>query len=141
MQAVGLWFGLYVATPINLELGTTYFPLLSRTAAHPPRGRIQKRIFGRLCNGESTLQNAHPGTKTFLQKYTNVTYSHHISLRQAYSTKSRSTAPWSNRAACHRSMAVLQVQRLVHKAPIWRNDAKCDGSIQKPLLKSELLSL
>lgn len=42
-----------------------YFPLLSNTAAHRLRGRIQKHIFGRLCNGECALQNVHPGTKTF----------------------------------------------------------------------------
>lgn len=40
-------------------------PLLSRTAAHLLRGRIQKHIFGRLCNRESALQNVHPGTQTF----------------------------------------------------------------------------
>ena len=74
------------------------------------------------CEGESkstssadcAMENVHFKMSIQEPKHSQV-YKCHIFSSPSYCAKSRSTAPWSNRAACHRSMAVLQVmQRFVH---------------------------
>ena len=63
---------------------------------------------------DCAMENLHFKMSIQEPKHSQV-YKCHIFSSPSYCAKSRSTAPWSNRAACHRSMAVLQVmQRFVH---------------------------
>lgn len=102
MQAVGLWFGVYVIHVYTFLCSQ----ILQLTGCEGE--------FKSTSSADCAMENVHFKMSIQEPKHSQV-YKCHISSSPSCCAKSRSTAPWSNRAACHRSMAVLQVmQRFVH---------------------------
>lgn len=127
MQAVGLWFGVYVVHVRSFALKYCSSP----AARENPKAHLRQIVQWRMCTSKCPSRNQN------IHKYTNVTYSrHHLIVPRV--------APPHHGATVQRVIGAWLFCRwckdLFTRFSQGSHLTKRDGSIQKPLLKSKLLS-